>query len=132
MVLKCTFQKRKIGKTAKIFSFDTKLCQDERNCAFKKLRQAKRTRNLELITRLNHKVKELGSKLQRLIRKDILLYEKVLNSQNPKRFFSYANSKFVVKKFDPPLKTTAGSLIDNSQEKAELFNSYFVSVFFKG
>ena len=90
---------RKIGKTAKNFSFDTKLCQDERNCAFKKLRHAKRTRNLELITLLSHKVKELGSKLQRLIRKDILLYEKkVLNSQNPKRFFSYANSKFVVKK----------------------------------
>ena len=57
------------------------------------------------------------------------LESSLVDKNNIKSFFSYANSKLRCKVEIPPLVDDNGNIITDNQEKAELFNQVFANVF---
>ena len=54
---------------------------------------------------------------------------KIINSKSKNLFYSYVNKKLRKRNFLPPLQTKNGDIVIDSEQKAKIFNDYFLSVF---
>ena len=96
----------------------------------KRLKGARAFGNHQLVREIETSLKQINSRIQFLVRKDILKNEQsILKSKNSKRFFNYVNSKLKSKEFCPPLKLEDGTIISDPKCKANAFNEAFCSVF---
>ena len=76
--------------------------------------------------------KRAQNKAVKQYRKAKRKFEKKLSfdvKSNPKRFYSYIRSRTKVKEIIGPLKDGSGQLISNDEQKCEILNEYFGSVF---
>ena len=78
------------------------------------------------------KYRQQCNKVKAMTRKSIKAFEKSITDKvksNPKAFWKYANSKRKCKIKIRDLITDNGSIIDSDDEKVDLLNSFFTSVF---